>query len=226
MLKFFNKILNRLEETIVAVLMASATVIIFSAVVHRHLISVQIESSYWQWLVPMLTPLQDWLFELNFAWAQELCVFMFVWMAKFGAAYGVRTGIHVGIDVVVNLLKPHVRRWLVLFSMCAGAFFTGCIGTMGTGYVYGLATRPTPTTSDVLEIPIWIVYMAIPLGSYLMCFRFLQVAWAYLRTGELPHHDASHVEGLEEETKEAKALEDGIKNTAPGKTGDKEEDRS
>ena len=24
----------------------------------------------------------------------------------------------------------------------------------------------------------WIVYLAVPLGSYLMCFRFLQVAWA------------------------------------------------
>jgi C4-dicarboxylate transporter DctQ subunit len=30
-----------------------------------------------------------------------------------------------------------------------------------------------------------------------MCFRFLQVAYAYWRTGELPHHDHSHVEGVE-----------------------------
>ncbi len=37
----------------------------------------------------------------------------------------------------------------------------------------------------------------MPLGSYLMCFRFLQVAWSFWRTGELPHHDASHVEGIE-----------------------------
>ena len=44
----------------------------------------------------------------------------------------------------------------------------------------------------------WIVYLAIPLGSYLMCFRFLQVAWTILRTGELPHHDETHVEGVEE----------------------------
>jgi TRAP-type C4-dicarboxylate transport system permease small subunit len=41
------------------------------------------------------------------------------------------------------------------------------------------------------------VYSAIPLGSYLMCFRFLQVAWGFWRTGELPHHDAAHVEGVE-----------------------------
>ena len=29
-----------------------------------------------------------------------------------------------------------------------------------------------------------------------MCFRFLQVAWGFLQTGELPHHDPAHVEGV------------------------------
>ncbi len=33
-----------------------------------------------------------------------------------------------------------------------------------------------------------------------MCFRFLQVAWTFYRTGELPHHDHGHVEGLEDVT--------------------------
>ena len=27
----------------------------------------------------------------------------------------------------------------------------------------------------------WIVYLCIPLGSYLMCFRFLQVAWSFCK---------------------------------------------
>ena len=31
-----------------------------------------------------------------------------------------------------------------------------------------------------------------------MCFRFLQVAWTFWHTGELPHHDHGHVDGLEE----------------------------
>ena len=55
------------------------------------------------------------------------------------------------------------------------------------------------STSEVLEIPMWMVYMAVPLGSYLMCFRFLQVLVAFVKTGELPKHDHSHVEGLEDE---------------------------
>ena len=32
-----------------------------------------------------------------------------------------------------------------------------------------------------------------------MCFRFLQVTWNFIRTGHLPHHDAGHVDGLDEE---------------------------
>ena len=51
--------------------------------------------------------------------------------------------------------------------------------------------------SPDLELPSWLVYACIPLGSYLMCFRFLQVCWNYWWTDELPHHDASHVDGVE-----------------------------
>jgi C4-dicarboxylate transporter DctQ subunit len=29
-----------------------------------------------------------------------------------------------------------------------------------------------------------------------MCFRFLQVAWTFLRTGHLPARDHAHVDGV------------------------------
>jgi C4-dicarboxylate transporter DctQ subunit len=49
-----------------------------------------------------------------------------------------------------------------------------------------------------MELPLWIVYLCIPCGSFLMCFRFLQVAWTFFKTGELPRHDVGHVEGMED----------------------------
>jgi C4-dicarboxylate transporter DctQ subunit len=120
---------------------------------------------------------------------------MFVWMAKFGAAYGVRTGIHVGVDVMINRLPPKMHKAYVLFGLAAGATFTGIVGTLGAGFVWEVGH--TDSVSPDLELPKWIVYLCIPLGSYLMCFRFLQVAWSFARTGELPHHDVAHVEGVE-----------------------------
>jgi len=185
------RILDRLEEILIATLMALATLLIFLAVCHRYLLG-----------VPFLFPI---LFPINLAWSQELCIYMFVWVAKFGAAYGVRTGIHVGVDVVVNQLKSPWRSYVVLFGLLAGAFFTAVIGTMGAKFVHGLYY--TDQVSPDLEIPSWFVYLCIPLGSYLMCFRFLQVAWHYFFTGDLPHHDHAHVEGVDVEAPGAGAAE-------------------
>src|ERR1035438_6770856 len=175
------RILDRLEEIIIASLMAAATILIFVSVVHRFGTG-----------VPFLYP---YLIGIHISWAQELCIYMFIWMAKFGAAYGVRTGIHVGVDVLVNNLNPVWRKKVILFGLLCGALFTAIVGTMGAKFVIDLF--PTDQTSPDLEIPSWIVYACIPLGSYLMCFRFLQVSWAYFWTDELPHHDSTHVEGVD-----------------------------
>jgi C4-dicarboxylate transporter DctQ subunit len=182
------KVLDRLEEILIASLIAGATILIFVAVTHRYALDM---SAKWHF-----NALYDALFKINLSWAQELCIYMFVWMAKFGAAYGVRTGIHVGVDVVINHLPPRWRFVSVMFGLLAGAFFTAVVGTLGVKFVYELSS--TDQTSPDMELPMWIVYLAIPCGSYLMSFRFLQVAWTFVRSGELPHHDAAHVEGVAE----------------------------
>jgi C4-dicarboxylate transporter DctQ subunit len=138
---------------------------------------------------------QDRLLKINLSWAQELCIYMFIWMAKFGAAYGVRTGIHVGVDVLINRLPSRHRAKVIVFGLLAGALFTGVVGTLGAEFVWDIAH--TQEVSADLELPMWIVYLAIPCGSYLMCFRFLQVTWWFMRSGELPHHEVAKVEGLE-----------------------------
>ena len=195
------KILDHLEEWIVTFLMGAATLIIFVAVLHRYAAGLAIPG------------VQDWLLSLSFSWAQELTIIMFVWMAKFGAAYGVRTGIHVGVDVLINRLSDKMRRKFIIFGLLAGAVFTGIVATLGARFVWEngahyaflhLFGMPLdgipegPTTPD-LEWPTWMVYSAIPLGTSLMCFRFLQVMVNFFKTGELPHHDHGHVDGLDED---------------------------
>ncbi len=195
------KFLDHLEEWFITFLMGGATLIVFFAVLHRYAAGFAIPG------------VQDWLLTINMTWAQELTIIMFVWMAKFGAAYGVRTGIHVGVDVLINRLSDSNRGKFIIFGLAAGAVFTGIVAYLGSHFVwengahysfYKFFGMPIddliegPTTPD-LEWPTWIVYSAIPLGTSLMCFRFLQVLVGFVRTGELPHHDHGHVDGLDEE---------------------------
>lgn len=195
-----GKIIDRLEEFAIAVLMAVATLIIFVSVVHRYMSGFEIPG------------LQDWLLSIDLGWAQELCIILFVWMAKFGAAYGVRTGIHVGVDLVINKMKDKPRAAMIQLGLACGVLFTGVIAVFGAMFVWenGLAYYylssmgmelgehfEGPVTPD-LEWPTWAVYSAVPVGSALMCLRFVQVMVRFAKTGELPTHDHGHVEGLEE----------------------------
>ena len=196
-----SRILDHLEEWLIAALIAGATLIIFVAVLHRYSAGLSADLARWA-TAHEYTGLADaagrafrWVIAWDLSWAQELCIFMFVWMAKFGAAYGVRTGIHVGVDVVLNQLAERSRYWVILFGLMSGALFTFVIGSFGARFVWHM--YETQQTSSDLEAPMWIVYLAIPLGSYLMCLRFLQVARRFARAGELPHTDERHVEGIE-----------------------------
>jgi C4-dicarboxylate transporter DctM subunit len=195
-----GRVLDQLEEWLIATLIAAATVLIFVAVLHRYGTGLSIDLAKWAAargvpIVPdVFRAIYSWLAARDVSWAQELCIYMFIWMAKFGAAYGVRTGIHVGVDVLVNLLPAHSRKPVILFAMMCGAGFTAAIALFGGSFVGQMFS--TGQQSNDLEAPMWVVYSAIPLGSGLMCFRFLQVAWHFYWTGDLPHHNEARVAGV------------------------------
>lgn len=116
-----NRLIDRLEETLIAGFMALATLIIFFAIAHRYTSSVG-----WIW---------QYTRHIDVTWAQEACIYLFIWMAKFGAAYGVRTGIHVGVDVLVRQLDASKQRFFVVFSLLSGAFFTAVMAVLGGRFV-------------------------------------------------------------------------------------------
>ncbi|MDO5632747.1 MAG: TRAP transporter small permease [Paracoccus sp. (in: a-proteobacteria)] len=200
------RVLDRLEETLIVVLMAAATLLIFVAVVQRYSLDILASTVRWsrgaeiEWLMQWSRSAFQTVRSVNMTWAQELCIYLFVWMAKFGAAYGVRMGIHVGVDVVVERLQDAARKWVTVIAMSGGILFTFIVTWIGTDFVWHV--RQGGQISPDLEWPMWIIYLAVPLGSALMCFRFVQALYWYLTTGYIAHHDHGAVEGIEAEAKD------------------------
>ena len=170
----------------------AATLVIFVAVVHRYSLShlggfvVWSRDAGYPDLSEILRTIYFWLLSVRLTWAQELCVsFSSGWrsLAPASRSYG----IHVGVDILVNQLRPEWRHRLILFGLFCGAVFTAFVGWLGARLVAHLLN--SGQVSAVLEAPVWFVYLCLPLGSFLMCFRFLQVAAHFSKTGELPHHD-------------------------------------
>lgn len=166
-----NRLLNHFEEFLIASFMAAATLVTFAAVTMRYTTGTGID------------------------WAQELTIYLFIWMAKFGAAYGVRTGIHIGVDFLVNWVRPAIRHTMIIIALSLGVIFTGAIAFFGARWV--LFIHGTGQVSPDLEMPMWIVYLAIPFGSGLMCYRFMQVIATFVKSGDLPSHSfGGHDEGV------------------------------
>jgi C4-dicarboxylate transporter DctQ subunit len=87
----------------------------------------------------------------------------------------------VGVDYVVNKSGPGLKRVLVVTGMALGIVFTGIIAFFGVRWV--VFVHGTGQISPDLEWPMWIIYLAIPLGSGLMCYRFIQALMHFHRTG-------------------------------------------
>ena len=203
----FMRILDRFEEIIISVLMALAVALIFVAVVHRFSLGLTADTVGWA-RANDLEGIQNaaraafkGINSIKLTWAQEACIYLFVWMAKFGAAYGVRIGIHVGVDLLVQKLEGTARKVMTTIAMSGGILFTAIITVIGTEFVWH--TYRGGQISPDLEIKMWIVYLAVPLGSALMCFRFIQALYLYLTTGYIAHHDIGEVDGIEEAADEA-----------------------
>jgi C4-dicarboxylate transporter DctQ subunit len=200
------RLLDRLEEVLIATLIAVATALIFLAVTHRFAIgfAADLVSFARTNEMPGLMENARAVFKavnaLKMTWAQEACIYLFVWMAKFGAAYGVRTGIHVGVDILAEQLEGTARKTITTIAMSGGVIFTAILTWIGSDFVWHVRTGGQ--TSPDLEMPMWIIYLAVPLGSALMCFRFVQALHRYLTTGEIAHHDHGAVEGLDDEAED------------------------
>lgn len=200
------RLLDRLEEVLIATLIALATILIFLSVTHRFAIGFAADlvgfarAQEMEGLAAFARSTFKTVNALKMTWAQEACIYMFVWMAKFGAAYGVRTGIHVGVDILAERLEGTARKTITTIAMSGGVIFTAIITWIGTDFVYHV--RAGGQVSPDLEMPMWIIYLAVPLGSALMCFRFIQALHRYLTIGEIAHHDHGAVDGLDDEAED------------------------
>lgn len=200
------RILDRFEEILISVLMATAVVLIFVAVVHRFSIGFAADlvsyarANDMAWLQSAARSAFKSINAIKLTWAQEACIYLFVWMAKFGAAYGVRVGIHVGVDILVERLAPPKRRIITIIAMSGGVLFTAILTLIGTDFVWHV--QHGGQISPDLEIQMWLIYLAVPLGSALMCFRFVQALYQFVTTGFIAHHDHGAVDGLEDEAED------------------------
>ena len=144
-----SRVVNALEEGIIALLFAAMTLVTFVQVVLRY------------------------VFNTGFVWALELTVYLFAWLVLFGMSYGVKVHAHLGVDALVKLFPHHVQRVFSLLAVAAGLVY-GAILLIGSwDYVWKLFR--IGIESEDLPIPQWVPMAILPVGAALLMFRLAQV---------------------------------------------------
>ncbi len=181
---------DRIEETLIALILGAMTLITFANVIARY------------------------LFNDNLLWALEATVFLFAWLVLIGVSYCVKKNLHLGVDVLVAMLPRRARRIMGLCAAGACIVFSLLLLKGSWDYWYPFVTTrafletddlPMPAFLQFLadwvnegeayeKMPRFIPYFALPLGTALMSLRFLQVAWNVF-TGHTDMIIASHEVG-------------------------------
>jgi len=208
-----GRVINDIEETLIAVLLGAMTLVTFANVVARY------------------------VFNSNILWALETTVFLFAWLILIGASYCVKTRAHLGVDVVLNMVGPGARRALALLAVACCLVF--CVLLLIGSWNYWAPFAALPMLDGTLKdqawyevndipmldflrfiegpmnagesyekLPRFIPYAALPLGLFLLTLRFLQLAWRIVAR-EIDVIIASHeAEDLVEEAAAKTSKED------------------
>jgi len=104
------------------------------------------------------------LFNAPFSWSEELARYLQVWLIMLGSATCLRKGLHLTVDYAIHSLPQGIKRNLQLLSITAILFFLGVVFVSGISLIAATLNQRTPA----LQMPVWVVYLAIPVGSLLM----------------------------------------------------------
>ena len=112
-------------------------------------------------------------------WAEEVIVYVAVWAVMIIASDLVRTNGHVRPDLVLRLMGPQAQRWVESFNCLVALVFA--FGMVWYGWdVVNTALLLDQRSSSDLQFPVWIYYLALPVGGGLMFLRYCVRLFMYV----------------------------------------------
>jgi len=101
-------------------------------------------------------------FLYSFGWIEEVSRYLMIWIVFLGAGLALREGMHVAVTLFADLsmgLKPVFKwaAWILTFLFFAALAWYG----------YKYAMFAARQRSTMLQLPMWIIYLAVPIGSFL-----------------------------------------------------------
>lgn len=115
------------------------------------------------------------IFNESLTWSEELSRYAFVWFVYTSAAYAVKYQRHVKFSFLVDILKkisPIYSQILKIIALLLWISFLIFLAYFSVILVINQFN--SGQLSPANQIPMYLVYIGLPLGSFLMTFRVVQ----------------------------------------------------
>lgn len=145
-MKRFGKIYNAIEEWTSGLLIFIGLFLLFVNVLGRY------------------------IFNFSFTWVEEVSIYMVVWGTLIGASVALRTNHHIRVDIVYNFLPASIKSFVSVIANLVGVSFAIFVLYYGFDLVHSRFLNGMKSTGSL--IPLWIVYLILPIFGLLMLFQF------------------------------------------------------
>lgn len=109
-------------------------------------------------------------FSIGIPWAEEVTVYATVWVTFTAASAAVGSNNHLTLDVRELVLAGRGLRWVERLASLIGLAYGVILAVVGVQLAWH--AHRFGQFSSALQLPIWIVYLVIPLSGMLMALRF------------------------------------------------------
>ncbi|AXI00029.1 TRAP transporter small permease [Sporosarcina sp. PTS2304] len=131
------------------------------------------------------------VFESAPSWTEELSRYIHIWQVWIGASYAISLKKHLRIEAFVTMFPPLIQKIMETISIVIWFLLALVLAYLGTTLV--MSSYSNGQVTPAMQIPMWITFMAIPIGCIGMLYRLLQqvrLLWkdplAYAKQGGAP----------------------------------------
>jgi C4-dicarboxylate transporter, DctQ subunit len=149
-----NSFADKVEKLIAVVFISAIVIIVFSGTIARY------------------------LFENPLFGADRLATYLMVWLGFLGFQMAVSKMRHIEIEAVKSKMKPKVKYLMSMFTSLLAAAFLLIFFSLSLDFMN--ASKELGDKDIVLEIPLWIIILIIPVSFGVSAIRYFFTFFLWL----------------------------------------------
>jgi C4-dicarboxylate transporter, DctQ subunit len=138
------------------------------------------------------------VFNTGFPWSEGIFVMLTVWAMLLAGIRTARDGLHVRVDVALMLMPPAVRKVSEGIAVAAAIALSGYYAYCGALYIQFVWS--IDATSAETYLPVWVIYLVVPVCMIGFCLRYLYRIALWRRIGVPPCEEISAATGREHDS--------------------------